>query len=301
MSADNGSERVGGGTRRPFRRSAGAAWVRLARPWTSMGLGLAGAAMTLAWTDGGAAWHIALRYGLAVGLAALAAGAANDAADRGRDEAHRVWRPLPSGRVSERAARVAAVVATAAALGLAFSLEWRSGAALAAAGAAGAVYSYGWRGSALGWAPFALTAILLPLGAAAAAGEELAGALWWTAPVGGASGLALFLVYKLPEFERDDEDESRSVLHWLGIDAAVPTTWAVLAAALALAAASANFDGVETTWLLPPFVYLLAVSVGCIGALVLEVNEPRLEWQRRLVGPGLAALMVGWLGAIAPG
>ncbi len=286
--------------RSPLRRSAAYAWLRLLRPATSIGLGLTAALCAVAWTDGAGPWHEPLRYGLALLLLAAAAAAANDSADAQRDASVRVWRPLPAAAISARAARAAAALLAAGGLALCGSLGWQPlliGLALAATGG---VYSYAWRGALGGAAAFALAALLVPLGAALAGGAASSGALWWVAPVGAASGLAFFIVYKLPDFERDDADGARSILHWAGIDLAVPMAWAAVALALALALSSINLDGNDAVWVLAPLAYLLAATIGATAALLRQVTEQRLWWQRVLLCPGLLALIVGWLGAMAP-
>ena len=285
-------------TRTPWRRSRVYAWLRIFRPLTAPALGLCAALCVLAWTDGAGAWHEPLRYGLAIALLAGAAAMVNDAADAGRDAAVRVWRPMPAGIVGATPARAVAAVLAAGGLALSGSLGWQPLLASAALAVTAGVYSQAWRGSLSGAACFALAAVLIPLGAALVGGPS-GGALWWVGPVGAATGLAFFVVYKLPDFERDDEDGSRSVLHWVGIDAAVPTAWAAVALALALALSSINLDGYEAAWVYAPLAWLLVCALGTTIALLRQVTEQRLWWQRALLCPGLLALVVGWMGAMS--
>ncbi len=285
-------------TRTPWRRSRVYAWLRMFRPLTGPALGLCAALCVLAWTDGAGAWHEPLRYGLAIALLAGAAAMVNDAADAGRDAAVRVWRPMPAGMVGATPARAVAAVLAAGGLALSGSLGWQPLLTSAALVVTAGVYSQAWRGSLSGAACFALAAVLIPLGAALVGGPS-GGALWWVGPVGAATGLAFFVVYKLPDFERDDEDGSRSVLHWAGIDAAVPTAWAAVALALALALSSINLDGYEAAWVYAPLVWLLSCALGTTIALLRQVTEQRLWWQRALLCPGLLALVVGWMGAMS--
>ena len=285
-------------TRTPWRRSRVYAWLRIFRPLTAPALGLCAALCVLAWTDGAGAWHEPLRYGLAIALLAGAAAMVNDAADAGRDAAVRVWRPMPAGIVGATPGRAVAAVLAAGGLALSGSLGWQPLLASAALAVTAGVYSQAWRGSLSGAACFALAAVLIPLGAALVGGPS-GGALWWVGPVGAATGLAFFVVYKLPDFERDDEDGSRSVLHWVGIDAAVPTAWAAVALALALALSSINLDGYEAAWVYAPLAWLLVCALGTTIALLRQVTEQRLWWQRALLCPGLLALVVGWMGAMS--
>ena len=288
--------------RRRIRRFHAVAWLRLLRPFTTAAVALAAAGLVLAWGDGAAAWHVVLRYALGAALIAAAAAADNDDADAALDSRTRLWRPIPAGQISGRAARIAAAVLAAAGIAIAGSNGPLAFAVAAGLALCAAAYSHGLRGSPLGWLAFALAAILLPLGAALSL-PDLGGraVLWWAAPVGASAGLAAFAVCKLPDFERDDEDGARGVLHWIGIDAALPLAWGATAAALAFAVASVNIDGREPLWLYAPLGYLLAASLGAGIALVLQVSERRLDWQRALVAPGLLALLVGWFGAIGPG
>ncbi len=287
--------------RRRIRRFHAVAWLRLCRPLATAAAALAAAGLVLGWSAA-AEWHVVLRYALAAALLAVAAAAANDAADAELDSRTRLWRPVPAGQISVRAARIAAAAATAAGLALAGSLGPLVLAVAAGLALCAAAYSHGLRGSPLGWLAWALAAILLPLGAALALPEAGGRAvLWWAAPVGASAGLALFAVCKLPDFERDDEDGARGILHWVGIDAALPLAWGAIAAVLAFSVASVNIDGRDALWIYAPLACLLAAALGTGAALVLQVSERRLNWQRALVAPALLALLVGWFGAIGPG
>ena len=166
--------------------------------------------------------------------------------------------------------------------------------------AASAVYNFAWRGSILGFLAFALIGVLLPVGAIQTADEGFSNAhLIWVIPVGALSGAATFMIYKLPDFEIDDFDGARSVLHWLGIDLAVSMSWAVVAAALALAAASINLSGGNLAWLLGPLLYFILAGLFCIWMLMRRVSEVRLRLQRWLIVPMMPLLLIGWLGAAA--
>ena len=271
--------------------------MRLLRPVTVLGLVLTVVGATLTASGGEAAWHQVLRYAVAVGALSASAAIFNDLADRERDRNTRLWRPLPAGRVSARQATLATAALLPLAIGFGASLGWRELVIVIAMGAAAGLYSSALRGSFFGWAAFALIGALLPVGAAEAVGAQI-DQLWWAVPVGAASGIAAFLIYKLPDYERDDFAGMRSILHWMGIDAALPLSWAALAAALTLAAASVNVSDGNLAWVIAPLVYLLAAGLGCIGMLWMQVSERRLMWQRWLLVPGLAVLLVCWLGAM---
>ena len=244
-------------------------------------------------------WHVALRLGLALLALVGAAMLHTDVSDLAHDTTAHLWRPLPSGLVTPSSALRVAAALLIVAVALAASLGWRDLLILIGLAAAAALYSLDLRGSLFGWFSFALVAVLLPLLAAEAL-NDLRDVLWWSLPVGGSAGLAAYLVYKLPDYERDDEDGQRNVLHWMTIDYAVPVTWGAIAIAATVAAASANSEDFRAEWFAPPAGLLIVVALTMTGFLIWRVTEQRLLWQRWLVLPCLMALELGWMGSIAP-
>ncbi len=281
-------------------RSRAFAWLELCRPSIGFWVNVSALLMPITAAHGSLYWGIPIQYAMMVVLMSYAGGAFNNAADAGIDASTRLMRPIPAGRLSARGAYVFSIaLATAGAL-FGLLIEWRVTVIGLAMFAAVALYSIAWRGSVLGALSFALIGVLLPVSAIQAIDAEFSNAhLLWTLPVGGLTGAAAFMIYKLPDFEIDDVDGSRSLLHWLGIDMAVPMAWAVLAAALALAAASINLSGGNLLWLLGPLLYLILAGLFCIVILMGRVTEIRLRLQRYLVLPLLPLLIICWLGAAA--
>jgi len=281
-------------------RSRAFAWLEMCRPTTGTWLLFSSALMVLTAAEGSLEWGLPFQYGAMVVAFAYAAALIGNALDAEIDSTSRLMRPIPAGKVTIRAALVAAAVPVALGAAIGFATDWRVGVIGLAMLAATGLYSAAWRGSPLGFMAFALIGVLLPLGAIQTADEGFSNAhLIWVIPVGALTGAATFMIYKLPDFEIDDFDGARSILHWLGIDTAISMSWAILAAALALAAASINLSGGNLAWLLGPLLYIIIAGLFCIWILMRRVSEVRLRLQRWLIVPPLPILLIGWLGAAA--
>ena len=283
-------------------RSRAYAWAEMCRPSTGTWMLFSAALMTLTAADGSLFWGLPFQYGSMVVAFSYAAGLIGNALDAEIDAKSRLMRPIPAGKIDTRTALLAAAVPVALGAAIGFLTDWRVGVIGLAMLAASVLYNVAWRGSVLGVLSFALIGVLLPVGAIQAVDEGFSSAhLLWVIPVGALTGAATFMIYKLPDFEIDDVDGSRSVLHWLGIDTAISMSWAVLAAALALAAASINLSGGNLAWLLGPLLYFILAGLFCIWMLMRRVSEARLRLQRWLIVPMLSFLLIGWLGAAASG
>ena len=281
-------------------RSRAFAWMEVGRPATGTWMLISSALMVLTAAEGSLSWWRPFQYGAMVVAFCYAAGLIGNALDAKIDGQSRLMRPIPAGAVATRSALWAAAIPTAVGAAIGFYTDWRVGIIGLAMLGASVLYNVAWRGSILGVASFALIGVLLPVGAVQTADVHFIDAhLLWLIPVGALSGAATFLIYKLPDFELDDADGSRSVLHWLGIDTAIPMSWAILAAGLALAAASINLSGGNLAWLLGPLLYVILVGLFCIAMLIRRVTETRLRLQRLLIVPSLPILMICWLGAAA--
>lgn len=274
--------------------------IELCRPQTGAWLMLSSALMVVAAAHGKLDWALPIQYGAMVVAYAYCAGIVNNILDAEIDGRTRLWRPLPAGAITVRAAWFCLLFLFALGSLAGFLVDWRAGViGLAMLGAA-SLYSYAWRGSLFSIAPFALIGILLPVGAIQIIDSSFpSDHLYWVLPIGALTGMATFLIYKLPYFELDDEDGARSILHWLGIDMAIPTTWAVVSAALALAAASINISGGNLVWLIAPLLYFILAGLFCIWMMMRQVTEARLLIQRLLIVPMLPLLIICWLGAAA--
>ena len=272
----------------------------LCRPTTGTWLMVSSALMVAAAAHGNVEWALPIQYAGMVVCFSYCAGIVNNILDAEIDGRSRLWRPIPAGLITARAALPGLIFCFALGSTLGFLVHWRVGVIGLAMLAAATLHSYAWRGSVLGFAPFALVGVLLPVGAIQAVDSAFPNQhLYWVVPVGALAGMATFFIYKLPQFEMDDEDGARSILHWLGIDMAVPTAWAIVTAALALAAASINISGGNLVWLLGPLLYFILMGLFCIWMLMRGVTESRLLVQRVLVMPMLPVLIICWLGAAA--
>ncbi len=281
-------------------RSRAYAWLELCRPTTGSWMLITSALMVLTAAEGSLFWGLPIQYGGMVVAFSYAAGLINNALDAKIDSTSRLMRPIPASKMTPKSALIAAVIPTALGCGCGFLLDWRVGVIGLAMLAAASLYSFAWRGSLLGFAAFALIGVLLPVGAIQTVDAGFTSAhLLWVIPVGALTGAATFMLYKLPDFEIDDLDGSRSVLHWLGIDTAIPMSWAVLAAGLAIAAASINLSGGNLAWMLGPLLYIIIAGLFCIWMLMRRISEIRLRLQRLLIVPALPFVLIGWLGAAA--
>ena len=281
-------------------RSRLAAWAALCRPRTGLWLQGSSALMVLTAAGGSIDWHLPVLYSAMVAAFAYAAALINNALDSEIDAHARLMRPIAAGRLSSRAALLAAPIPAALGCAIGFATDWRVAVIGIAMLATCTLYSWGWRGSAFGVAAFALLGVLLPAGAIVLVESGFPSAhAFWVIPIGALSGAGAFMLYKLPDYEVDDVDGSRSILHWLGVDTAIAMSWAVLAAAMALAASSINVSGGNLAWLLAPLLYLILVGLFCIRMLMRRLTEIRLRLQRSLILPLLPLLPIMWLGAAA--
>ncbi len=283
-----------------FANSRVAALAELARPQTSIWLMVVSAMMVVAAAHGEMSWKRPLIYCGMIVTFACAASIVNNVLDAEIDGRSRLWRPMPAGRLTKRTALLGMAIPLTLGSIAGFAADWRLGVIGWTMLGATMLYNFAWRGSTLSFLPFALVGVLLPVGAIQTSEIAFPGDhLLWIVPVGSLAGFATFLIYKLPDFEMDDEDGTRSVLHWIGIDMAVPTAWAVVTAAIASAAAAINISGGNLAWLVGPLLYFIVVGLGCIWMLMRRVSESRLLLQRVLVVPMLPVLITCWLGAAA--
>ena len=288
-----------GPARIPLRRRRGWAWLRLIRPWAT-GAGAATAvAFAFVLEDGTPVWHEALRLGLVMFALLAAASAMNDYLDRAHDRDAHIWRPLPAGLVSPRAAARLAGFFALLAVALGASLEWRAFLLTLAGLAAAALYNARLRHTPFSWLPLAIAFAIVPVWAAEAVGR-FDNVLWWSFPVGALAGLSAHLAFKLPDYERDDVAGARSVLHWMTIDFAAPLAWAAMGAYVVVAVASANIENLRPEWIAPPATIAIVGALAMIGLGFFGITERRLVWQRWLFAFAIVALAIGWLGSIIP-
>ena len=247
---------------------------------------------------GSPAWHEVLRVGLVAGALLGAASAFNDAPDAAFDRDAHVWRPIPAGLVSvEQALRLAALLAIVA-LAVGATLDWRAFLLILVTVVAAYLYSAQLKPSPFAWIAWSVSFALLPLWVAEGV-DAFDDVLWWSFPVGLVAGLATYMVIKLPDYERDDHDDARNLLHWMTIDYAVPLSWGAVGALIVVAVASANLEELRPEWIIPTVTVAIVLSLTMMGVLFLGVTERRLVWQRWVLSLAIVAMTLGWLGSIA--
>ncbi len=280
-------------------RSPVVPWTEMLRPYTGFWMQVSSALMVLTAAEGSIEWSQPFIYCAVIVMFTYTAALVNGALDAELDgNTSRLWRPIPAGRISVRGALLSALFPFGLGCAAAFVHNWRVGVIALAMLAAAILYHVLWRGSVLSVLVWAFIGVLLPAGAIQMVGDVFPSVhVLWTIPIGALTGAGAFMLYKLPDYERDDVDGGRSILHWLGIDTAVAMTWAVLAAAMALSAASINLSGGSLAWLLGPLLYLILVGLFCIWMQMRRLSELRLRLQRYLILPILPLLLVCWLGA----
>jgi 4-hydroxybenzoate polyprenyltransferase len=249
--------------------------------------------------DGGSpAWHEALRVAVVTGALMGAASAFNDAVDAGFDRDAHVWRPIPAGLVSVQDAKRMAALLAVVALAVGATLDWRAFLLILVTLAAVYLYTAQLRPSPLAWLAWSVSFALLPLWVAESV-DAFDDVLWWSFPMGLFAGLAVYMVIKLPDYERDDHDDARNVLHWMTIDYAVPLAWGAVGALIVVAVASANLEEFRPEWIIPTVSVAIVLSLTMIGVMFLGVTERRLVWQRWLLSLAIVSMTLGWLGSIA--
>ena len=110
----------------------------------------------------------------------------------------------------------------------------------------------------------------------------------------------MYLLLKLPDYERDDTESGWNVLHWLTIDYAVPAAWGATGVYIAAVVGSANAENLRVGWIAPSAATLVFLTLVMIGILFGRVTERRLMIQRWLLSAAIIALAIGWMGSIAP-
>jgi 4-hydroxybenzoate polyprenyltransferase len=239
------------------------------------------------------------RLALLVGLLICnqyAAGALNDAVDADADAAADRGKPIQRGVISRRAVAVAAVASGIASLGFGLALGPATF-TLAVVGLACAwTYDLWLKGTAASALPFAVAVPVVPLFGYGAAGR-FPPVLWWAWPIGALLAVATHLADALPDVERDRATGVRGLATRLGVGRAAVVAAVAYAAAVVLALVSGLAAGDRSVVAAGA---ALAVALG-LAALVVGARGPagrRVAY--RLVLAGMAALALGWAGAVRP-
>src|SRR5215218_4257974 len=225
-----------------------------------------------------------------------AAGALNDAVDAPADAAAGRGKPIQRGAISRRAVALLAVAAGVASLGFGLALSPATF-ALAVVGLACAwSYDLWLKGTVWSALPFAVAVPVVPLFGYGAAGRFPA-VLWWAWPIGALLAVATHLADALPDVERDRATGVRGLATRLGVGRAAAVAAACYAAAVVMALFSGLAAGdrpvVVAGAALAVVLGLAAVPAGARGPAGRRVAY-------RLVLAGMAALALGWAGAVRP-
>src|SRR5512132_782639 len=239
--------------------------------------------------------RLALLAGLLV-CNQYAAGALNDAVDADADAAADRGKPIQRGVISRRAVATAAVVAGVASLGFGLALGPATF-ALAVVGLACAwSYDLWLKGTVWSALPFAVAVPVVPLFGYGAAGRFPA-VLWWAWPIGALLAVTTHLADALPDVERDRATGVRGLATRLGVGRAAAVAAACYGAAVAMALFSGLAAGDR------PVVVAGAALAVALGLAALPVGARGPAGRRvayRLVLAGMAALALGWAGAVRP-
>ena len=239
--------------------------------------------------------RLALLAGLLIGNQ-YAAGALNDAVDADADAAAGRDKPIQRGVISRRAVATAAVAAGVASL--AFGAALGPATFLLAVVGLACAWSYDlWlKGTMFSALPFAVAVPIVPLFGYGAAGRFPA-VLWWAWPIGALLAVATHLADALPDVERDRATGVRGLATRLGVGRAAAVAAACYAAAVAIALVSGLAAGDRPVVLagaaLATVLGLAAVPAGARGPAGRRVAY-------RLLLAGMAALALGWAGAVRP-
>jgi len=164
----------------------------------------------------------------------LSVGWSNDYLDADRDRtAGRPDKPVATGALRPRAARLAALVALALTLALSVGLGWPAGALAAVAVGSAWAYNLGAKATALSWAPYAVSFAALPSVATLAASPPRWPGVWAVAAAA-LLGVAAHLANVLPDLKDDLATGIRGLPHRIGATATALTAAALLLAGSAV-------------------------------------------------------------------
>lgn len=169
---------------------------------------------------------------LAVLAGQLSIGWSNDIIDAGRDRrVGRLDKPIASGELAERWARLACTIAVLASVPLSLASGWWAGLVQLVLVAAGWAYNLGLKSTIWSWLPYAVAFGALPVFVALAADPDVVPALW--VPLAGALlGVGAHLVNVLPDLDDDAATGVRGLPHRIG------ARWTPMLAVAVLMAAS---------------------------------------------------------------
>lgn len=227
----------------------------------------------------------------------LAIGAANDLVDADLDALGKPAKPIPSGLVSRRGARL--VIAGGLLLMAAGSLRFSLGAfALCALGTgAGIAYSLWFKRTIWSWVPYLVALPLLPIWVWTALRDVPPARIFAIYPIGAAAVVAVQIAQSLPDVAADRQARVRTLAVALGAGPARSVCWGALLLAAALAALLAP-------WLTDHPVRVWAAALA--AALLVGLNA--FIWRRHpargalacfpCIASAAALLGIGWAAAL---
>ncbi len=268
--------------------------VRLVHPFPCLldavltaGIGL------LAGADG----PTAALLGLAMFCLQASIGAVNDLADLEHDRQGKPGKPLASGPVGLRTARLVAVTGLVAGLGL--SIAVRPGLGLIALAGLGLGYAYDLRlkSSPWSWLPFAFGIGLLPLYAWYGASGNVPPALGFLIPAAVLGGTALALANQLADDERDRASGVRTTVGLLGRRRAWQLIAALHIAVAIMAILTLLSAGAGTVAFGAALLSVELIAVGTeLGRSPTAASRER-AWELQAIG--LGCLGLAWLAGLA--
>ena len=266
-----------------------AALIRLGHPFPSL---LDGAITAVLALVAGAPGGRAALLGIAMVALQVSIGALNDLTDVERDRGHKPAKPLPTGAVGERGARVIVV----AGLVLGLGLSWVAGPAALAVAVAGTATGYAYdlrlKATAWAWLPFAVGIPLLPVYAWVGGVGRIPAAFLILLPLAVAAGGAIALLNGLVDVERDRAAGIETPVGRLGPSRARRLA-AVLVGLVAIGVLGslASIGAEPAAWLIAATGAVLSgIGTWLAGSPRASVRER--GWEAGAVG--LALLAAGW-------
>jgi 4-hydroxybenzoate polyprenyltransferase len=235
----------------------------------------------------------ALRLGVAMTSIQIAIGAVNDLVDAPADAIAKPAKPIPSGLVPARAARLLATIAVGVAVVLSIPSGWGTVALGLVCLAVGLTYDLALKGTAWSWLPFAVGIPLLPVFAWYGAVGMLPAPFAVLIPTAVAAGAALAIGNAIADLERDEASGVTSIATALGAERAwraqvvllIAVGLAALVSAAVLRATLAQLAIVALAAVLP-----VAAAVAGRGR---SPGGRERAWEAEAIG--VALLAVAWI------
>ncbi len=226
----------------------------------------------------------------------LAIGAVNELVDADLDAVAKPDKPIPSGLVSRRGARIVTLggVAVMAALSVWLGVDALLLGALGTG--AGIAYSLWFKRTIWSWVPYLIALPLLPIWVWTALSTVQPG-LFAVYPIGAAAVIAVQIAQSLPDVAADRGTGVRTLAVVLGSERARLTCWGALLLAAALAALLAPWLTGEP-W---PVWIATVVAAGLVAVNVAQNwTDQRLATMAcfPLIASGAVALGIGWAVAV---